>query len=100
MKTENQIPDMFSMLTGRKLQLFSYICETEQPTDSEKIAEVTGWQISTIRSAIRQMLLVGLLVRHDARSTPAKGRRSEQIVVPSRVREWWKLTVSTFGRVA
>lgn len=91
------IPEIFSLLIGRRLSVFAYICESESPLSSQMLADATQIKTATARSLLRNMAYAGLVARRDGSFEGGKGRHPDLFVVKPEVRRWWRLTQETFG---
>lgn len=91
------IPEIFSLLIGRRLSVFAHICESEAPISSQMLAEATDIKTATARSLLRNMAYAGLVARRDGSFEGGKGRHPDLFVVKPEVKEWWRLTQKTFG---
>lgn len=91
------IPEIFSLLIGRRLSVFAFICESEAPISSQMLADATQIKTATARSLLRNMAYAGLVARRDGSFEGGKGRHPDLFVVKPEVKEWWRLTQKTFG---
>lgn len=91
------VPDIFNLLTGRRLEVFATICSLDKPIDSQGLAMLTNCKVATARTILRQMSYAGLVTRMEGAFDGGSGRKPDQFVVKASVRKWWSMTEQTFG---
>src|SRR5262245_40410604 len=92
------MPDVFSLLSGRRWEAFARLVDSPGPLTSEELAGAAGMRPAAARTLLRNMAYAGLVLRRTG-PAPAygKGRQADVYTVSPAVRRWWAVRRVTCG---